>query len=48
MTKEEKRFLHLRFGQEVAEINQNEGGSSAAGTADASSPNNGGEPPDSH
>ena len=36
-----EKFLHSKFGQYVAVVNQDGGGSSAAGTADADSPNNG-------
>ena len=47
MTEEGKQLLHSRFGQEVAVMNQDGSGSSAAGTPDDGSINNVGEPPDS-
>ena len=48
MTKEGKTFLRSRVGPEVAVINLDGGGSSAADTVDSGSTSNGGEPPDLH
>ena len=46
MTEEGKQLLHSRVGKEMAVMNQDGSGSSAAGTPDNGSVNNGGEPPD--
>ena len=46
MTEEGKNLFHSRVGREVAAVNHDGGGSSAAGTPDACSINNGRKPPD--